>query len=134
MQDSPNSLITYSVCDNHMLEIRMLYGYHNLPIPVDFPSIGFISYTLNCHPVAAGFLRTVEGNLGIIDSYITNPNIDSKTRHLALNTITDYIFRYCRSSHIEGLAVFTSSEGIIERCLNNGFSVSKDVMLYRKFC
>lgn len=72
-------------------------------------------------PVALGFIRRVEGSYAMVDSYVTNPNYSSETRHKALDRITKKLLSWCKANHISKVLSFSSDGGIISRAINNGF-------------
>jgi hypothetical protein len=88
--------------------------------PCDVPSLGF-TVKRNDIVIAAGFLRLMEGDIGMIDGYVTDPTALSKDRHSALNELTDKIIIVAKELKLKGLLVFTSDESIKIRAEAAGF-------------
>jgi len=100
------------------------HGKHELK--TEQPKIGFI-----VPGVAAAFLLQCEGNIGIMDSLITNPLCSSETRHKALNSIYDNIIGTCHQLGIERIIGFTTDEGTLKRSLAYGFIQKPHTLLTR---
>jgi len=87
----------------------------------DLPVFGLIAYD-NGEPVAAGFLRDIEGPYAMLDSYITNPNAPAKVRNRALNLITDKLIKVARLNDKVKLLAFTADLHTHWRSLEHGFT------------
>ena len=85
------------------------------------PKIGYISYTETGTPVAAGFLRKVEGGYGQIDTLVTNPNIPSEIRHKALTRVVDALIAAAKVEGLEGIISYTRDESVLKRAQTIGF-------------
>jgi hypothetical protein len=86
----------------------------------DLPEIGVIAYR-NDIPVAAGFIRRMEGSYGLMDSYITNATESSSTRHKALSRITEALIEKAKEEGISKLLAFSSDQNTYQRSLMHGF-------------
>lgn len=63
-----------------MLSDRKAYQ----PNESEMPKVGFIVLEQDT-PIAAAFLRKVEGGYGQVDGLTSNPHVESSKRHTALN-------------------------------------------------
>lgn len=87
----------------------------------DLPVLGFMVYTPEDKPIAAGFLRRCEGQMGIFDSLVTDPSFSSRDRHEALKLLVPYILDIGRQIKMTRVIAFTRHPAIIERAKSNGF-------------
>lgn len=86
----------------------------------DLPEIGIV-ITLD-HPIAAGFIRKVEGGYGLIDGYITDPSASPLDRHNALELLTTSLIEKAQELKFKGLLAFTKDNHTLLRSLSHGFS------------
>lgn len=70
--------------------------------------------------VAAGFIRRIEGNMAMLDSYITNPQTDKAIRHRALDLITKKLVSAAESHNIHKLIAFTVVDSVLASLNKNG--------------
>ena len=87
-------------------------------VVADLPEVGFISPN-----VAAGFLRKVEGNFGMIDSFITNPEASPHNRNEALDKITESLVRTAYGLGMKQLLAISVDENTLKRAVRLGFSL-----------
>lgn len=87
----------------------------------DLPKVGIIALTEDNMPIAAGFLRKIEGGYGMLDSYITLESIPSKIRNEALDFITMRLIDTAEDLNIYKLIAFSEHESIHNRALAHGF-------------
>lgn len=87
----------------------------------NLPESGFIVYNADQSPIAMGFLRLIEGNYGMLDSYISNPQKPSELRDQALDLITKNLINYSKTLGLNKLFAFSANEHIILRAYNHGF-------------
>lgn len=71
--------------------------------------------------VAAGFIRLMENNMGMLDSYITNPEFSSELRNQALDFITTSLICQAKHLEIQELMAISAHDSIINRSLNHSF-------------
>jgi len=71
--------------------------------------------------VAAGFLRLIENNMGMLDSYITNPEFSSELRNKALDFITNSLICQAKHLQIQELMAISAHDSIISRSLTHDF-------------
>lgn len=88
--------------------------------PEDLPQVGRIAYYDDV-PVAIGFLRMAEGNLGIFDSLITNPASPSDWRHVALDALGQEIISLARDKGCKRLLGFSINSDTLLRSEKHGF-------------
>lgn len=78
------------------------------------PRFGFIVHE-DATPIAMGFIRLLEGKMGVLDSYITNHNISSHKRHDALRLISTALVDFSKTTlKLNGLIAFSDHPNIIE--------------------
>lgn len=91
------------------------------PVPMkDIPNRGYIVHRDGIY-IAAGFLRRCEGDVGIFDSLITNPELSLYTRHLAIELLIEKIITVSKELHIDRLIAFSTDSGTIKRSKKHGF-------------
>lgn len=86
------------------------------------PNCGYVAYQDDTC-IAAGFLRLVEGKCGLMDSYVSNPEITSEVRHIALDLITKSIIEAAKGMKLKGIFAFSSDKGIRLRAEATGFQL-----------
>lgn len=89
----------------------------------DIPEMGYIAFE-RVKPIAAIFLRKCEGNVGIIDSLITDPTADPKLRDITLDILINHIVNVAKSRKIRFLLGYTKDENTLVRSLRLGFEQS----------
>lgn len=83
---------------------------------------GYVVY-LNITPVAAGFLRKMEGDYGMLDAFITDPVILPEYRDKALDVLMSRLIDLARSQEITKLLAFTTDENTLKRVQKHGFGI-----------
>jgi len=78
---------------------------------------------LNDAPIAAGFLRRVEGNYAQIDTLVSNPYFGSVIRHDGIKLVVDQLFEDAKALDVQTIIAFTGDEGILQRSKLLGFQV-----------
>lgn len=86
------------------------------------PKIGCVAL-LNNRPVAAGFLRKIEGKMGMIDGLTSNAFLGSIIRHQGLSLVVDYLILEAKELGIEEIIATTSDESVVKRAESIGFQV-----------
>jgi len=86
----------------------------------DIPALGFIIESDYGFVITAGYIRTVEGHYGILDSYITNPEVPGNIRNMALDLLTGALIELAKSYELK-LIAFSEHKSIHERALRHGF-------------
>lgn len=86
----------------------------------DLPGCGLIAYDKG-KPVALGFVRRIEGTYVMLDSYITDPGIESSIRNRALDHITHKLIQWAHSHGVTKVLAFSTDENTISRAYRHGF-------------
>lgn len=86
------------------------------------PALGYIAHTLG-QPVAAGFLRMVEGGFAQIDTLMTNADLPGALRHEGLTLVVDQLIAYAKFKGVKGLYAHTKSKDVIKRAKLLGFKI-----------
>ena len=96
--------------------------------PTTLPEIGYIAFDDNT-PVAAGFLRLIEGGYAQIDSLISNGQLNSTTRHQGIELIVNTLIAKAKENRLKGLICHTKDKSILERAMALGFEVVPQVII-----
>lgn len=86
------------------------------------PKIGYMAY-LGDQPIAAGFLRRVEGGFAQMDTFVSNPHFGSQVRHNGIDGVKQALLSEAKLLKLEGIIALTSDLGIIGRAVETGFNV-----------
>lgn len=92
------------------------------------PKIGFMAI-YNGHPVAAGFLRRVEGGYAQLDGLTSNPYFGSKIRHEGIDLVVDTLIQEAADLKLKGIIAFTKEPSIVSRAQEKGFKVIEQTLL-----
>jgi hypothetical protein len=92
------------------------------------PKIGYIAI-LGKHPVAAGFLRRIEGGYGYVDTVVSNPHFGSQVRHDAISRIFELIMQEASDIGLVGVLGSTTDQGILKRALEWGYNICPDTLI-----
>lgn len=92
---------------------QKLFGYRD-----KLPKIGMI-----VPEVAVGFLCQTDGNVGILDPFISNPKATSLDRHKALNQIADWCLVKAKDLGFKRCIMMSFEENILKRAENLGFTI-----------
>ncbi len=95
------------------------------------PAIGAIAYKFDAFtdigaPVAACFLRMVEGGFAQMDTFVTNANASSELRHEGINACVDKLIIEAKKLKLLGILATTKDESTIMRAQSLGFHVVTD--------
>lgn len=109
--------------ESHERALILLLSKRGMPLfhVEQLPYIGFM-VSKDGLPIAFGFLRSIEGGLGMFDSFITNPDCSPSLRHSALDAIYASLFAAAKSSAVTTLLAYTSDESTIQRARRHGFT------------
>lgn len=88
--------------------------------PYDVPDVGFVANYKN-RPIAAGFLRQIEGQNAVFDSLVSNPGATAEFRHIGLDLIFEAIIASARKRDIHQILGFSIDEGTLKRALRHNF-------------
>lgn len=96
------------------------------------PKIGYIAL-LNNQPIAAGFLRKVEGNIvAQLDGLTSNPYFGSQIRHDGINAVVDRLIQDAKDMKLQGIIAFTRDNGVLSRAKALGFNVLNSTIITLK--
>lgn len=105
-------------------------------LPTDFldtlPAVGYVVHTSNSLGVAAGFIRQVEGGYGMLDGYLTNPDVPPEIRHEALDALTAALLEEAKQLGISQLFAFSVDKNTIVRSQRHGFQQLGHVVIAAK--
>lgn len=110
--------------DLHLSHLSHFLSQRKMPVDLilnDIPKHGFIVFTEEQMPVAAGFLRLVEGDYCLFDSFITNPECSPEERNKALDLITSSLINLGKTLNIKKMFAFSEEPHIIQRSCAHGF-------------
>ncbi len=88
--------------------------------PNDLPENGSVVYG-DDGPVAAGFIRLVEGNYAWIDSCVTNPASEPSLRDKAMNLLALALISRAKKLGISHILAFSLDENTLVRSQSFGF-------------
>jgi hypothetical protein len=94
----------------------------------DLPVIGYMAL-VDVYPMAAGFLRKVEGRMGLLDGFILNPSYPRSLKNEILDGITLKLIMAARELKMTGLIGLSLSSGILERAKKHGFKLRTEQMI-----
>ncbi len=110
-----------------MLVDRQYVGLKDINMKI-LPKIGYICL-FNNQPIAAGFLRRVEGGFAQIDGLTSNPYFGSKIRHIGISKVVSQLIEDAKDLKLNGLIGFTSDLGVIARAEDLGFHKVKQTII-----
>jgi hypothetical protein len=84
------------------------------------PKIGYIALLGN-HPIAAGFLRRVEGGYAQIDTLTSNKAFGSLIRHQGIKLVVENLLQDAKDLNLHGIIAFSVDDGILDRAETLGF-------------
>ena len=85
------------------------------------PKIGYMAL-LNNQPIAAGFLRRVEGGYAQMDTLVSNPYFGSQIRNMGISKVVDCLMNDAKELRLTGILAFTIEQSIIDRAKDKGFT------------
>jgi len=93
------------------------------------PKTGFIVRSHDGKPIAAGFLRLVEGGTAQLDTLITNPSMTSQERNDGLDLLVQTLIITAKSMNIIGLMCTSTVQSILMRSQKYGFTPLKTTVI-----
>lgn len=85
------------------------------------PKIGWMTL-LNKQPIAAGFLRRVEGGYAQLDTLVSNPYYGSLIRHEGIDKVVKALIDDAKDLKLHGIIAFSSDSGVLSRAETLGFT------------
>jgi hypothetical protein len=99
--------------------LQALHFTHNVTV-TEVPALGFVAYD-SATPIAAGFLRMVEGGYAQIDTLVSSASLSSEMRHEGVSKVVDALIQAARDLGLKGVYAHTSDEGVVKRAAALGF-------------
>lgn len=91
------------------------------------PAIGRIAFEFDSDdigtPVAAAFLRMVEGGFAQLDTLVSNSKKPSEMRHLGISRCVEELIQEAKKLKLHGILATSKDETTITRALSLGFRV-----------
>lgn len=117
-----------------MFKIKKFFEYTDLPIingwlgkhkhqllrSYEIPNIGYV-VIYGQVPIAAAFLRQMEGRHALFDGLVSNPEADGKIRNIAIEMLVKKIIKSARSHRIKHIMAYSVDESTLKRSLRHGF-------------
>lgn len=88
----------------------------------NLPKIGYIAL-MNKQPIAAGFLRRVEGGYAQMDTLCSNPYYGSIIRHEGIDGVVKALIEDAKLLKLQGIIAFTEDTGVLSRAQSMDFNV-----------
>ncbi len=92
------------------------------------PKVGYIAF-MGDHPIAAGFLRRVEGGYAQLDTLVSNAQFGSQIRHEGIKKVVDSLIDEAKVLKLAGIIAFTADVGTLSRAEAIGFHVVKQSII-----
>lgn len=123
-----NTLLARRVTSRDFVDICFWFCARGLNPPDEslFAPTGFI-----VDNIAAGFVYFTDAPIAIIDGYISNPNVDSKTRSNALDEITKALIKAASERQKHVIKCDSKLEAIKQRASKHGFKYSGSYASFR---
>lgn len=86
------------------------------------PKIGYIALR-NGYPIAAGFLRRVEGGYAQIDTLTSNKTLGSLIRHQGIDLVVKTLISDAKDLKLLGIVAFSMDASVIKRAEDIGFRI-----------
>lgn len=98
-------------------------------VPDEYPEIGYVVCERGT-PIAACFLRRIEGGYAQLDSLMTDPGAASEQRHAAIDLAVSQLITIAKQLKIKGIVCTTRSKEVLERALSrHGFVLLPEVVI-----
>lgn len=104
------------------------YLHMNYITMKSLPKIGYIA-VMNKQPIAAGFLRRVEGGYAQLDTLVSNPYFGSQIRHVGIKLVVDSLLAEAKDLKLLGIVSFSQDTGILSRAKALGFQVVDQTLI-----
>jgi hypothetical protein len=93
-----------------------------IPNSIEVPKLGYLIRTKDSGPVVMGFLRVCEGNVGMIDSLVSNPDIEPAIRDRAMDFLILRLMAAAKRKKIYRVFGFSQDENTLLRASRLGFN------------
>lgn len=126
-------VLTTFVASDHLDDLKLMLNTQNSDVSVtsSIPRIGIIAHLegRSQTPVAAGFLRMVEGGFAQIDGLTSNANLSSNIRHLGLSKVVSEVISQAKSLGVIQLHAFSKDKGTLKRAEAIGFRACEHTLI-----
>lgn len=95
------------------------------------PKIGYIAL-LGKNPIAAGFLRRVEGGYAQMDGLTSNAYFGSQIRHDGIRMVVATLIQDAKDLKLHGILALTNDKGILDRSKTLGFQEVEQTLISLK--
>jgi hypothetical protein len=117
--------------------LRMLSTQRNSSIHPDYmeplPELGFLilvaTSICTADPLAAGFLRIVEGGFAQIDTLMSNADFPSDIRHQGVSIVVNRLIQEAKKQGLKALYAHTRDASTIKRAKSLGFRVIPETII-----
>jgi hypothetical protein len=92
------------------------------------PRIGYIAM-LGKSPVAAGFLRRVEGGYAQLDGLCSNAYLGSLVRNEGITMVVAALIQESKDLKLHGIIAFTRDDSVLKRAAALGFQIQTDTLI-----
>lgn len=107
--------------DTKLIKSWLKLRQMDLSLADDLPEVGFIAVNGDSPPIAAGFLRLIEGKTAQIDSLITDPTVEPSLRNQAIDVVVERLLEFARANGVQSLIAFSIDAHTLERAKKHGF-------------
>lgn len=115
-----------------MLENREYMEINSITMK-NLPKIGHIALLSGKKPIAAGFLRRVEGGYAQLDGLVSNPHFGSIIRNQGITEVVNNLIRDAKALKLNGIIAFTADKSVILRAEAIGFHNVNQSMIVLRF-
>lgn len=112
---------------HEMLKSQSYLGLSDINMKT-LPKAGYIAL-MNNQPIAAGFLRKVEGGYAQLDGLTSNAYFGSQIRHLGVKLVVDTLLQEAKDLKLHGIIAFTKDKGVLDRAATLGFKVVEQTLI-----
>lgn len=137
-QDSKQSILRVkkyvAPIHSHVIEAWLQSRQMDEKIIHQLPRAGWIVFDGE-EPLAAGFLRMMEGGYAMIDGLISNPpqGLGNRRRSQALDLITERMISEGKILGLKKILAFSGDRATLKRSLRHGFVKQMDTMIVKEF-
>lgn len=125
------SVVPFKFCHLPML-YEMLNSQQYLDIShismKTLPKIGYIAL-LNKQPIAAGFLRRVEGGYAQMDGLTSHAHFGGMIRHDCISKVVNRLLEDAKDLKLQGIIAFTKDRGVLKRAKELGFKTTEQTLI-----
>lgn len=90
------------------------------------PAFGLMVLDNDSSPIAMGYLRSIEGNMAMIDGLTTHLDKPATVRNEALDRLVSKLVKVAKVNNIKGLICFSHDINTLLRSSRHGFTLLPD--------